>query len=111
MIRGAIETIDDQHIQGWVYSPIAPVRGLKLLAFHGNRCAGAGVVDIFRADLVAAGLGDGFGGFRFGYSLRPGEYARRLTLRFENSDFDLLQRHMIILPEEEFAPLDAKQEG
>lgn len=97
MLRGAIERIDELHIQGWVYSPVVSVRGLKLLAFNGARCAGAGIVDIFRDDLASAGLGDGYCGFRFAYTLKDAESPRHLTIRFENSDFELRQADTAVI--------------
>lgn len=102
MLRGAIERVDEMHIQGWVFSPLVKVKGLKLLAFHGTRCAGAGIVEIFREDLAKAGLGDGYCGFRFAYTLVGDEQPRHLTVRFEACDFELRQADTVVLGKEEW---------
>jgi hypothetical protein len=101
MIRGAIESLDEQFIQGWAYSALGPLEGVRVLAFYGDRCAGAGTIEIFRDDIAKAGLGDGISGFRFIYTLQSDEDPRRLTIRFENSDFQLLQNDAIVLPSDD----------
>ncbi len=92
MLRGAIEGVAENMIFGWVYSPLTPVKGARLLAFHGTRCCGAGDVDVFRQDLADVGLGDGHSGFRFPFTLHEGENPLLITLRFKESDFWLAQK-------------------
>lgn len=92
MVRGAIESVSESVITGWVYSPLVPLKGMRVMAFHRSRCCGAGDVDGFRQDLVDVGLGDGHSGFRFPFTLNAGEDPALVTIRFKDSDFWLVQR-------------------
>ena len=92
MIRGAIEVVDPDRIAGWIVANGLVLRGAPALAFAGNRCVGSGPIGVFRADLQGAGLGDGFAGFDFSITLRPGEDLASVVIKLPMSDFALLQR-------------------
>ncbi len=68
------------------------MRDRVVLAFVERTCVGRGVVDVFRADLARAGLGDGHCGFRFPVKLADPADASQLYLKLEGSDFLLPQR-------------------
>lgn len=89
MIRGAIDELAVNKIGGWIYSPEVNLTGRTVLAFLDEACVGAGVIDVFRADLAAAGLGEGLCGFSFFVTVPTPADVRRLAIRLEGSDFML----------------------
>lgn len=91
-MRGCIEVVSKSVVSGWIYNAEISVRGRLVLAICGTRCVGSGVIDYFRADINAAGLGDGFAGFHFPIHLRS-EQMGQLVVKLEGSDFVLLQRN------------------
>jgi len=89
LIRGSPDVADETHVTSWLYSPTVDLRGKVVLAFSADRCIGAGMIEIFREDLLAAGLGHGKHGFRFPIGTRnvmPGS----VLVRLEGSDLSLL---------------------
>lgn len=92
MVRGAIESVIGNKISGWIYAPAENFRGSKVLAFVDEECVGAGEAELYRPDLAAAGLGDGYLGFSFWVTLRHRRDAGRIVIRLEGSDAVLLQR-------------------
>jgi hypothetical protein len=91
MIRGAVEQVQGNRVSGWVYSPTVDLRGSTVLAFVDDLCVGAGKVDIFRQDLVDAGLGDGRFGYSFPVALARPSDGIRLVVKLEGSDALLKQ--------------------
>ena len=91
MIRGAIETVQDKLVSGWIYAGAYKVRDHLVLAFSGGRCVGSGRVEIFRKDLAEAGLGDGYCGFHFPIELKQGESRASVVIRLADSDAALIQ--------------------
>jgi hypothetical protein len=92
MIRGAIENVTRNRIQGWVWSAEAALRGRTVLAFLDEVCIGAGKVEGFRQDLKDAGLGDGVAGFTFGLTYPENADTARIVVKLEGSDALLLQK-------------------
>ncbi|MCQ4159691.1 hypothetical protein NON00_07100 [Roseomonas sp. GC11] len=92
MIRGAIESLAGNQVNGWIYAPVANFRGSTVLAFVDDVCVGAGKVELYRADLAEAGLGDGYLGFSFWVTVRNRADLARLVVRLDGSDAVLLQR-------------------
>ena len=92
MIRGAIEFVSKDIVQGWLFCSAVSLRNKTVLAFVGARCVGAGKIDVFRPDLKEAGLGDGYGGFEMAIALSSPQEAESLVVRLENSDLSLLQK-------------------
>jgi hypothetical protein len=95
MIRGALEVANQVEVSGWLYSSQLDLRGTVVLAFSGGRCLGAGSIEVFREDLLAAQLGDGMHGFRFpidGRGVDPGS----IVVRLEGSDLTLLQPYSVV---------------
>ncbi|WBV44756.1 hypothetical protein [Pseudoroseomonas cervicalis] len=92
MLRGAIESVIGNKISGWIYAPLENFRGSTVLAFVDDECVGGGTVELYRPDLAAAGLGDGYLGFSFWVTLRSRRDAGRIVIRLEGSDAVLLQR-------------------
>jgi len=90
MIRGSIEVVTSDSVQGWIYTEDQRVREKLLLAFWADKCVGSGKVNVFRSDLANAGLGDGYLGFRFPISVQE-EAVSAVVIRLEGSDAVLLQ--------------------
>lgn len=95
MIRGNIEVVTPELIQGWIYTEDGNIRNRVLLAFQNNTCVGSGRVEVFRPDLADAGLGDGHLGFSFPISVAP-EATGSVVLKLEGSDAALLQPTAVI---------------
>jgi hypothetical protein len=91
MIRGAIEVVTAESVQGWIYSERSDLRSHTILAFSGDQCVGSGRVEVFRPDLAEAGLGDGNLGFNFPISVAP-QSLRTVVVKFEGSDAVILQQ-------------------
>ena len=98
MIRGAIESVQDKVVSGWIYAGPYKVRDHLVLAFSGPRCVGSGKVEIFRKDLAEAGLGDGYCGFHFPIELKPGEPPASVVIRLADSDAALIQARSKVGP-------------
>ena len=90
MIRGNIELVTPESVQGWIYTEDLKIREKVLLAFWADRCVGSGRVNVFRNDLANAGLGDGFLGFHFPIAVRQ-DAVGSVVIRLEGSDAVLLQ--------------------
>ncbi len=54
-----VDEIKGVRIRGWIWDPGRPGRRITVQVFSGADLIGAGVADRFRADLQAAGVGDG----------------------------------------------------
>lgn len=91
MLRGAIEVATPKRIAGWMISSAGTLSDKVVLAFSGARCVGAGSVSVFRPDLVAPDLGDGFSGFDFAIELRDGESVESVVVKLELCDAALIQ--------------------
>jgi hypothetical protein len=98
MIRGAIETANRSIISGWLYAQSVDLRGQLVLAFIGDRHVGTGKIELFRKDILEAGLGDGYSGFHFPVTLKASDQPQALTIRLEQSDLCLIQRESVIVP-------------
>ncbi|KQT61268.1 MULTISPECIES: hypothetical protein [unclassified Aureimonas] len=95
MIRGSIEHVTNDVIQGWIYSEDGNIRERTLLAFRGDACVGAGRVNMFRPDLADAGMGDGHLGFTFPISV-PLQDIGSVVVKLEGSDAVLLQKSAVV---------------
>jgi hypothetical protein len=91
MLRGAIELVSDERIDGWLYSDVGAVFDRTVLAFVDHRCVGSGRIGIVRDDLKAAGLADGRLGFSFPISVADQSDLQRVIVKLEGSDFLMLQ--------------------
>lgn len=90
MIRGAIEVVTTEAVQGWIYCDHVAMSDQTVLAYSGEQCVGSGRVNVFRPDLVSAGLSDGKLGFNFPIAVDP-EAVETVVVKFEGSDAVLLQ--------------------
>ncbi len=54
-------------------------------------CVGAGMVEVFRRDLLMANLGDGYAGFDFPIALAEGQDIASVVIRLEQCDAAILQ--------------------
>lgn len=87
MIVGAIEVIENNNIAGWLYCEAIDLYRKEVLAFLGEECIGAGVVSIFRQDLIDAGLKGGYLGFSIVTNLI--EYSDRANVKVALKDSNL----------------------
>ena len=93
LIQGTIEMVLPNVIGGWIYAHAGEgLRNQLVLAFSGPRCIGQGRVEVFRRDLLDAGLGDGYCGFHFPITLEPGEHPASVVVRPANCDAALIQK-------------------
>lgn len=86
MFRGNIDFASRTRVEGWVYCERLSLVGARVHAFVDDECVGSGVVDLFRQDLVEAGVGDGLGGFNFSISLDEPHDPRTLHIRVEDGN-------------------------
>lgn len=91
IMRGAIDQVSVDNVAGWLYSEAGPLRGHTVLALIDDECVGAGTVDIFRPDLMDAGLGDGYSGFDIRIIVPRAGDEQRLVVKLDGSDLVLLQ--------------------
>ncbi|MBP7335246.1 glycosyltransferase [Niveispirillum sp.] len=77
-IVGHIESYTDGTLIGWAWSPDHPDQRLVLLVEYGGQPVAAGLANLDRRDVAAAGHGDGLCGFRIRVHLPPGS---ALTVR------------------------------
>ena len=85
-IRGSLDRCDDELIEGWVMLIDLPEKKLLLEAVLGDQIIGQFVADQFRADLQAAGLGDGACAFSFAMpAFVPRSEIRNLTIRLQGA--------------------------
>ncbi|KAF4560185.1 lipopolysaccharide assembly protein LapB [Pseudomonas sp. CES] len=74
-VVGYLDSISDGHALGWAYTPSSPSENLTVTMYHGNRIVGQGIANIFREDLITAGIGNGYYSFKIplSYELANGE--------------------------------------
>lgn len=101
MIRGHIDFVSRTRVEGWILGEGVPLAGATVLAFVDEACVGAGTVDVFRQDLVDAGLGDGIAGFGFSIWLEPWQDARILDIRLDGGNALIKQTSTCLLPRED----------
>jgi hypothetical protein len=77
-VRGFVDGVTGSAIEGWAFEPGHPTERVVVeLRLDGSRVATT-VADRHRTDLIRAGIGDAFHGFRF--PLKPGLAERRSEL-------------------------------
>ena len=86
MFRGNIDLASRTRVEGWVYCARLSLVGARVYAFVGDQCVGSGIANLFRQDLVEAGVGDGFGGFQFPIVLDKSQDPRTLHIRVEDGN-------------------------
>ena len=114
MLRGYVENVSDSTVSGWFYSEETSLKGRTVLAFVDNDCVGAGQIELFRQDLLDAGLGDGFLGFSFFVSVSDEADYDRLVVRLDGSDAILLQSKSMVTARspkaQKVSPEDVRQQ-
>src|SRR4051794_11616635 len=75
MLRGFIDGADRHRIAGWAQDDAQPDAPLSLLILDNENLVARVLANRYRADLEAAGIGDGRHGFEFDFRnpLPPGE--------------------------------------
>jgi hypothetical protein len=77
-IRGFIDGLSGSRIDGWAFEPAFPTERVVVELRLAGETVATTVADRHRADLVRAGIGDAFHGFRF--ALQPAWAERRSEL-------------------------------
>jgi hypothetical protein len=98
MFRGNIDFVSRTRIEGWVYCTHWSLVGAQVHAFIDDECVGTGLVDLFRQDLVTAGVGDGRGGFNFAITLEDFHDPRELHIRVADGNAIVRQPGSRVLP-------------
>jgi hypothetical protein len=95
MLKGAIDYVSANSIGGWLFTSFGDLDDTVVLAFSGATCVGSGKIDVFRPDLLDAGMGDGRLGFSFPISVKDESEASRVYVKLEGSDAVILQPEKI----------------
>jgi len=69
-MRGWVESVAEHEAWGWAFDDADPASHLHVVAHLDGVQVGAGVADVVRADLAAAGIGAGDHMFRIGFTPR-----------------------------------------
>lgn len=77
-VRGYVDSVTTGAIDGWAFEPANPTERVVVELRLDGRTLATTVADRHRPDLVRAGIGDAFHGFRF--TLKPGWAERRADL-------------------------------
>ncbi|MGX9965653.1 hypothetical protein ACVFYP_20170 [Roseomonas sp. F4] len=77
-IRGYVDAVTGNRIDGWAFEPAQPTERVVVELRLDGQTVATSVADRHRADLIRAGIGDAFHGFRF--LLRPAWAERRADL-------------------------------
>jgi hypothetical protein len=77
-VRGYVDSVTTAAIDGWAFEPANPTERVVVELRLDGRTLATTVADRHRPDLVRAGIGDAFHGFRF--TLRPDWAERRAEL-------------------------------
>ncbi|MDO9502213.1 hypothetical protein [Falsiroseomonas sp.] len=77
-IRGFVDSVTGNQIDGWAFEPAQPTERVVVELRLDGAVVATSVADLHRADLIRAGIGDAFHGFRF--LLRPAWAERRADL-------------------------------
>ncbi|NKE45790.1 hypothetical protein HB662_13445 [Roseomonas frigidaquae] len=78
-IRGFVDSVTGNQIDGWAFEPTQPTERVVVELRLDGAAVATSVADRHRADLIRAGIGDAFHGFRF--LLRPAWAERRADLQ------------------------------
>jgi hypothetical protein len=77
-IRGFVDAVTGNRIDGWAFEPAQPTERVVVELRLDGQTVATSVADRHRTDLIRAGIGDAFHGFRF--LLRPAWAERRAEL-------------------------------
>jgi hypothetical protein len=73
-------------VQGWAYDSARPTTHLEIVVESGGRTLGVTTADIFREDLVRAGIGTGDHGFRLTVPTSYGPLQRDQTIAYARAE-------------------------
>jgi glycosyltransferase involved in cell wall biosynthesis len=68
MLKGSIDLIDHQELRGWAQDEAAPGNAVSLVIFDNEKEIGRARAQLFRGDLLEAGIGDGHHAFEFKFA-------------------------------------------
>lgn len=98
MLIGAIEAATQEHVSGWLYSPVQDLQGALVLAFVDGECVGTGSIGLHRQDLQDAGLSHGQFGYHFPVRLPDAAAVGRMVVSLDRCEAMILQRGSRVLP-------------
>lgn len=78
---GCLDELSCDRATGWVWAPLAPEQQVRVEVLSGGAVVAEGVADLYRADLQAAGLGDGRHSFIVDLTAAAMPKGATLTLR------------------------------
>jgi phytanoyl-CoA hydroxylase len=86
-IRGSLDRVDSEFIEGWITCDEAPEVKVILEVWLGDNLLGHAAADRFRPDLAESDIGDGHCAFSFKLpAFIPDSQLNRLRLKLANSD-------------------------
>jgi hypothetical protein len=84
-LRGGVGPLSPYKVHGWGFDPTAPQARLQAELLLDGECIGETRAELFRQDLLAAGIGDGEYGFAFNTDRKlPVEAPERVAVRLRN---------------------------
>lgn len=110
MIRGHIDFASRGRVEGWIFCDTLKLTGRTVLAFADEQCVGGGPVEVFRPDLLEAGLGDGVVGFGFPVALEAWQDPRTLDVRLDGSSLQMKQGDACLVPRDSVGE-DRRRQG
>ncbi len=98
-LKGLVEGSDNGSIQGWVFDPSSPRSRLSVQITSVEGRSVTLIADRYRADLQAAGIGDGY----YGFAVNAARFlnCNRLIARVVSRDFDLPRASLIVRSDDE----------
>lgn len=94
-VRGSVDVVAQGEVRGWAYAPDRP-EPVMVQAVLNNEILGEAVANLHRADLAAAGLGDGNSGYAMKL-FRPVDplYFPFVTVKVDGGDAELPRAPML----------------
>ena len=97
MIKGNIDFFSHTEVRGWVHSQNFSADDIEVSAYVKDLCVGQGTLDVYRQDLIEAGLGDGWSGFEFKIQIPFDADIRDFNIRLPDCDFVLTPKEDLVL--------------
>lgn len=97
MIKGNIDFFSYTEVRGWIHSQNFSADNTEVSAYVKDLCVGQGTLDVYRQDLVEAGLGEGWSGFEFKIQIPFDVDIRDFIIRLPHCDFVLTPKEDLVL--------------
>jgi hypothetical protein len=90
-LEGHVDRVENGWLLGWAWDRRAPTATVSIDVLEADQLMGRVAADLFRADLTAAGKGDGRHAFQWKLPPHASELAgREIRIRFSGTDQDLV---------------------